>query len=367
MKFNIQREALLKPLQLACGVIERRQTLPILSNILLDLDHQQLSITATDLEVEMIMNVAVTEQLEPGKVTVPARKLMDICRTLPDQASLDFSAQKERAVIRSGNSRFTLLTVSASDFPTVGPLRAALIFSLPQQILRKVIDSTQFAMAHQDVRYYLNGLLLELGNERLCTVATDGHRLAFCEVDAVLNLEEMHQVIIPRKGILEMSRLLADTDAPVEVQLGTNHIRITTPEINFTSKLIDGRFPDYQRVLPKGGDKVIVAERLLLRQAIMRASIVSNEKYHSVRLQLAPGILRLYAHNPEQEEVEEEIAVDYQGKELEIGFNLTYLLDVLSVIAEDKVQIILTDANSSCLIQTMPVNDCQYVIMPMRL
>lgn len=365
MKFSIQREALLRPLQLACGVVERRQTLPILSNILISVEKGEIYLTATDLEVEIVTHFAVDGNAETGRTTAPARKLLDICRTLPDQAQIELTVQTERLGLHSGKSRFTLATLPAAEFPNVDAVTDAIAFSLPQRDLKRMIERTQFAMAQQDVRYYLNGLMLELADGRCTAVATDGHRLALCEVSAALSLADTRQAIVPRKAVMEMARLLSDDEAPIEIKLGTHHIQFSTPEMSFTSKLIDGRFPDYHAVLPRSGDKVISAERALLRQAVMRASVLSNEKYRSLRFQLTPGVLRLHAHNPDHEEAEEEIAVDYQGMELEIGFNANYLLDVLSALNEDRVQITLTDANSSCLIQA--ADDCKYVVMPMRL
>jgi len=365
MKFTIQRELFLRPLQLVCGVVERRQTLPILSNLLLNVEPERIFLTATDLEVEIVANLPLEGKAEGGKTTIPARKLWDICRTLPEQAQIEISVQKERVTIRSGKSRFTLATLPSADFPSVDSISEAITFSLAQRQLKQAVEKTQFAMAQQDVRYYLNGLMLELATDRLTAVATDGHRLALCEIAASIDAREPRQAIVPRKGVVEMARLLADSDELVEVRLGSNHIQFSTAEVSFTSKLIDGRFPDYQSVLPKGGDKVVTAERAELKQALTRAAVLSNEKYRSIRFQLAPGVLRLHAHNPEQEEAEEELSVDYQGSELEIGFNSSYLLDTLGAMSEDKVQFILSDSNSSCLIQSAP--ESKYVVMPMRL
>ncbi|MEW6354493.1 MAG: DNA polymerase III subunit beta [Pseudomonadota bacterium] len=365
MKFTIQREVFLKPLQQVCGVVERRQTLPVLSNLLLSVEPERVTLTSTDLEVQVVAHAPLEGRTEPGKITAPAAKLWDICRTLPDQAAIEISLQKERLVIRSGKSRFTLSTLPASEFPSTDDVDGAAGFSVMQKELKKAIDRTQFAMAQQDVRYYLNGLMMELRHGKFVTVATDGHRLALCETAANLEIKEPRQAIIPRKGIRELLRLLSDSDAPVEVKLGANHIRVSTPEVSFTSKLIDGRFPDYQAVLPKGGDKVVNADRMLLKQALTRASVLSSEKYRSVRFQLAPGVVRLHTHNPEQEEAEEEVSVDYQGGELEIGFNAGYLLDALSAIDEPQVTLTLSDPNSSCLIEAGA--ECRYVVMPMRL
>lgn len=365
MKFTIQREVILRPLQFVCGVVERRQTLPILSHLLLVAEQSSLTLTATDLEVEVVAKVSLDGKFEGGKTTVPARKLLDICRTLPEEALIEISLQKERMQIRSGKSRYTLATLPITDFPNTDAVSDAAIFTMPQQELKRLFDATQFAMAQQDVRYYLNGLMLELSDGRITAVATDGHRLALCEAQLQHGVSEIRQAIIPRKAVTEMSRLLTDIDATIEIRLGTNHIQFLTPELGFTSKLIDGRFPDYQGVLPKGGDKHITAQRNELKQALTRAAVLSNEKYRSIRFHLTEGTLRLYAHNPEQEEAEEELSVDYHGGELEIGFNSSYLLDTLAAIDEEYVKITLSDGNSSCLIQGR--EDCKYVVMPMRL
>ncbi|MEK1907723.1 MAG: DNA polymerase III subunit beta, partial [Pseudomonas sp.] len=243
----------------------------------------------------------------------------------------------------------------------------SLTFSLIQSKLRRLIERTSFAMAQQDVRYYLNGMLIEVQTGVLRAVATDGHRLAMCAMDAAIENTEKHQVIVPRKGILELARLLTEQDGEVAIVLGQHHIRATTGEFTFTSKLVDGKFPDYERVLPRGGDKLVIGDRQALREAFSRTSILSNEKYRGIRLQLASGQLKIQANNPEQEEAEEEVAVDYNGGSLEIGFNVSYLLDVLGVMTTEQVRLILSDANSSALVQEAGNDDSSYVVMPMRL
>ncbi|MWV14801.1 DNA polymerase III subunit beta [Pseudomonas sp. L-22-4S-12] len=367
MHFTIQREALLKPLQLVAGVVERRQTLPVLSNVLLVVEGQQLSLTGTDLEVELVGRVTLEDSAEPGEITVPARKLMDICKSLPSDALIDIRVDEQRLVVKAGRSRFTLSTLPANDFPTVEEGPGSLTFSLIQSKLRRLIERTSFAMAQQDVRYYLNGMLIEVQTGVLRAVATDGHRLAMCAMDAAIENTEKHQVIVPRKGILELARLLTEQDGEVAIVLGQHHIRATTGEFTFTSKLVDGKFPDYERVLPRGGDKLVIGDRQALREAFSRTSILSNEKYRGIRLQLASGQLKIQANNPEQEEAEEEVAVDYNGGSLEIGFNVSYLLDVLGVMTTEQVRLILSDANSSALVQEAGNDDSSYVVMPMRL
>jgi DNA polymerase-3 subunit beta len=367
MHFTIQREALLKPLQLVAGVVERRQTLPVLSNVLLVVEGQQLSLTGTDLEVELIGRVALDEIAESGEITVPARKLMDICKSLPADALIDIRVDEQKLLIKAGRSRFSLSTLPANDFPTSEEGQTSLVINLPQAKVRHLIERTSFAMAQQDVRYYLNGMLLEVGENTLRAVATDGHRLAMCSLAAPIEQQEKHQIIVPRKGILELARLLTEQDADVAIVLGQHHIRATTSEFTFTSKLVDGKFPDYERVLPKGGDKLVIGDRQALREAFTRTAILSNEKYRGIRLQLAAGQLKIQANNPEQEEAEEEVAVDYNGANLEIGFNVSYLLDVMAVMTTEKVRLLLSDSNSSALVQEFDNDESAYVVMPMRL
>ena len=366
MKFSIQREDFLKPLQQIIGVVERRQTLPVLGNVLLNANKKSVRLTATDLEVELQshVNVAVTET---GDITVPARKLLDICRTLPAEAQLDISVKKDRALVRSGKSRFTLSTLPATEFPVIDKIKSARKFSLQESALHGLIERTAFAMAQQDVRYYLNGLMLEPVSGTLRAVATDGHRLAMCELQADVGEGVDQQVIVPRKGIQELQRLLEQKDVVVQVEIGSNHIRITTDELRFTSKLIDGRFPDYQRVMPKNADKRLLINRDLLRQALTRTSILSNEKYRGIRLELSENNIKIQAHNPEQEEAVEEIDANYDSDAIVIGFNVTYLLDVLNAINTDDVEMFLNDGNSSALINKPGDENCRYVVMPMRL
>ncbi|MRI33389.1 DNA polymerase III subunit beta [Endozoicomonas sp. OPT23] len=367
MKFTINREALLKPLQLVAGVVERRQTLPVLSNVLMVVDGNQLSLTGTDLEVELVGRVTLDDVSEGGEITVPARKLMDICKSLPESAVIEFSQDEQRVKVKAGRSRFTLSTLPANEFPSIEEEAGSLTFTIGQSRLRRLIDRTGFAMAQQDVRYYLNGMLLEVSQNKLRSVATDGHRLAMCALDADINQSERHQVIVPRKGILEMARLLTEGDEMVHITLGANHMRAKTGDFMFTSKLVDGKFPDYDRVVPRGGDKIIISDRQELRQALQRASILSNEKYRGIRLILSDGQLKVMANNPEQEEAEEELNLNYHGESMEIGFNVSYLLDVLSVVSGETVKITLSDPNSSALLEESEDSDSTYVVMPMRL
>lgn len=367
MKFTISREALLKPLQLVAGVVERRQTLPVLSNILLVVEGSQLSMTGTDLEVEMVGRIELEQAAEAGSITVPAKKLMDICKSLPDHVDIELTLTGQKVTIKGGRSRFTLSTLPASEFPNVEDGPENLDITIAQGALKRLIDRTGFAMAQQDVRYYLNGMLLELNGSQLRTVATDGHRLAtsLCAVDS--DLAEKLQVIVPRKGILELARLLEDGDKNADLVIGSSHIRVKTGDYTFTSKLVDGKFPDYERVIPKGGDRLVIADRQELRQVLSRIAILSNEKYRGVRLDLTDGYLKVTANNPEQEEAEETLAVDYQNTSMEIGFNVNYLLDALSILSDEMVKISMIDPNSSALVEAVDSSDSVYVIMPMRM
>ncbi len=366
MKFTVSREDFLKPLQLVVGVVERRQTLPILSNVLIQLADGRLSLTGTDLEVEIVGHLNLNAPSESGEITVPARKLMDICRSLPDGAEITFSEEGGRVLVTSGRSRFTLSSLPANEFPSVDDGPGKREFVISQSELKQLISHTSFAMAQQDVRYYLNGMLLEVGENRARVVATDGHRLAMMDVQVPSLDGELTQAILPRKGVIELSRLLAD-DGEVTVVLGNNHIRIATEEFRFTSKLVDGAYPDYDRVLPKGGDKQMMGNREELRNAFSRTAILSNEKYRGVRLLLSEGQLTLVANNPEQEEAQEDVTVNYTAEDLEVGFNVSYVIDVLNVLSGDEARFTLSDANSSALIEDPAKESAVYVVMPMRL
>lgn len=365
MKFTATREAILKPLQTVVGVVERRQTMPILSNVLLAAKGSALSVTATDLEVEMVAEAEVKVETA-GEITVPGRKLHDICRALPDSANVEVSQSGERVTVKAGRSRFTLSTLRAADFPTVDEIAAKQTLRIARQDLRRLVEKTHFSMAQQDVRYYLNGLLLETERKTLRAVATDGHRLALAEVELATAAARDEQLIVPRKGVLELNRLL-DGEGEVELALGTNHIRVQVNGIRLTSKLIDGRFPEYGRVIPKDPPNVVTADRVLLKEALQRTAILSNEKYRGVRLELSENSVVLQANNPEQEEAVETLEVEYSGEAMEIGFNVNYLLDALAAVDSEQVELAVTDANSSCLIRAPGSGSTKFVVMPMRL
>ena len=367
MKFSIDRESLLNALQLVVGVVERRQTLPVLSNVLVVAEEGRLEFTGTDLEVEIVARVAGVHLDRPGATTLPARKWLDICRSLPDNADIQISQEGEQATITSGRSRFVLSTLPASEFPNVEGGQNSVTFEAGDGQLKSMIDKVSFSMAHQDVRYYLNGMLIERTAEHLRMVATDGHRLAMVTEALAGEGDEITQSILPRKGVMELARLLDDSEDTVEIAIGTNHFRLRTATMVFTSKLVDGKFPDYQRVVPRHGDKLVLANRSALKGAFSRAAILSNEKYRGVRFQLESGLLRITANNPEQEQAEEEMALDYDGGSLEIGFNVSYLIDALNALKGDDVKLTLSDPNSSALVEDPQDDTTQYVVMPMRL
>jgi DNA polymerase-3 subunit beta len=365
MKLTASREDLLAPLQSVIGVVERRQTMPVLANVLLAARDNKLSITGTDLEVELVASTQVSVQAS-GDITIPGRKLLDIFRSLPEKTSITLATDGERVSLRAGRSRFTLTSLPAAEFPLVEEINAQQTLNVAQGEFRRLIDKTHFSMAQQDVRYYLNGLLLETDGKSLRAVATDGHRLAIAEMALEGKAKATHQVIVPRKGVLELQRILG-TEGTIELAVGTNHVRAQIGDIRFTSKLIDGRFPEYGRVIPASPPRMVEADREALRQALQRTAILSNEKYRGIRLTARPDLLTIQAHNPEQEEAEDQVEVSYKGEEVEIGFNVNYLLDALSAIDSDKVEIGLTDSNSSCLIHAPGTAHTRYVVMPMRL
>jgi DNA polymerase-3 subunit beta len=366
MQFSIQREVLLKPLQHVVGVVERRQTLPVLANLLVQAKDGKVAFTGTDLEVEMVASTPA-ESVAEGEITIPARKLFDIVRALPDGVRIELKQSGERVALHAGRSRFTLATLPAGEFPTVDEIELVERVSLPEAVVKELMDRTAFAMANQDVRYYLNGMLLDLQTDSLRCVATDGHRLAMKQTELQSSVSTRRQIIIPRKGVNELIGLLEGGDGEVELEFGRNHLRLRRGNVTFTSKLIDGRFPDYEAVIPLGADKTASLDREVLRGALQRAAILSNEKYRGVRLELSPGKLRIVAHNPEQEEAVEEVEADTHVSDLAVGFNVGYLLDALAALRGEKARLSLRDAQSSCLVQEHDNEHARHVIMPLRL
>ena len=366
MKTTIKREDLLTPLQQVIGAVERRQTLPILGNVLFKSSGGDLTLSATDLEIEMVASV-VADNSDDFQVTIPARKLLDICKALPEGSKINFNIEETRVSLTSGRSRFTLATLPASEFPGLDEIAVQQSFEIPQKVFKGLFDKTSFAMAQQDVRYYLNGILMEISTGAIKLVATDGHRLALSQAELDTGVSDERQIIIPRKAVLELSRLLESTDAAASCELSQNHLRVETGSLVFTTKLIDGKFPDYQRVIPVDGNKTLQVERETLKQAMSRIAILSNEKYRGIRLTLTSGNLAIQANNPDQEEAEEELPVEYDETDMEIGFNVTYLIDVLNVLGSEKVQIKLKDSNSSAIMSDSKDESSLYVVMPMRL
>ena len=364
MKFTAAREALLKPLQAVIGVVERRQTMPILSNVLMIARDGQLSVTATDLEVELVAQADVDTD-SGGEITVSGRKLLDICRALPEGSEINISVSGEKLGVKAGKSKFSLATLPAAEFPVVEDIKAGQSLTVSQESLGRLIEKTHFSMAQQDVRYYLNGMLLETSAGHLRAVATDGHRLALGQAELDGKADEQ-QVIVPRKGVLELQRLMTG-EGDLNIEFGANHIRIQLDGIRFTSKLIDGRFPEYERVIPKESSNELKADRGAFKSALQRTAILSNEKYRGIRLVIRDSGVILQAHNPEQEEAEEELEVEYSGEDIEIGFNVNYLLDAIGAVDGEEVTLSVQDSNSSCLIRQPGNDDCTFVVMPMRL
>jgi DNA polymerase-3 subunit beta len=366
MKFTISREVFLQPLTQVVGVVERRQTLPVLANFLLAARDGNLTVTGTDMEVELISTVPA-DISQDGEITVPARKLMDIVKALPDGANISFTVSDDKATLSAGRSRYTLSTLPASEFPATDQVETLESILVAEATLKKMMDKTSFAMANQDVRYDLNGLLFDFSGNQLRAIATDGHRLAICDLESSIEISSDRQLIVPRKGVLELSRMLIGDDAEVILAIGRNHIRLVKGGTTFTSKLIDGRFPDYKAVVPVGADKQMLVDKATFIQALQRAAILSNEKYKGVRLESSGSTIKIIAHNPLHEEAVEEIEAELNFDRLAVGFNVTYLLDALIAIDTDQVSLELKDANSSCLVSAPDSDVNRHVVMPLKL
>ncbi len=365
MQFSIARENLLEALQKVAGVIERRQTLPILSNVLLRVKEGQLTLIGTDLEIELIATTEVSG--ENGETTTSARKLLDICRLLPGGSIIHGELKEGKSLqIKAGRSRFSLATLPCDNFPEFSLGEVTAEVQLKAEALKKLLAKTLYAMAQQDVRYYLNGLLLELEGQTIRTVASDGHRLAWCEQSLLEPAATLSQPILPRKGAQELFRLLSG-DENVTVQLSSNNIRVELPSIIFFSKLIEGRYPDYRRVFPQDISRILTCDRQELKDAISRVSILSNEQFRGIRLEAGANLLKLSAHNPDQEEAEEELEVNFQGESFHAGYNAGYLGDALAHIDSDEVRLSFADQTFSCLIEDGEDPSVRFIVMPMRL
>ncbi|MBL8502358.1 MAG: DNA polymerase III subunit beta [Rhodocyclaceae bacterium] len=362
-----KRDNILTPLQSVCGIVEKRHTLPILSNVLIEKSGDQLTWLATDIEIQIRTHTAGAAGADKTAVTVGARKLQDILRSLPDSAEVSLELSEKRMQVKAGKSRFNLQTLPAEDYPRMSQAESEQVRLQPtQKQFKRLIGLVQYAMAQQDIRYYLNGLLLVVTGNEVRVVATDGHRLAYAS-EQIEEAQPRTEVILPRKTILELSRLLSDNDDVLDIRLSPNQAQFRFGDIELVSKLIDGKFPDYERVIPQSHNKVITLPRTMLLQSLHRAAILTNEKFRGVRLVLAPGSMKIISNNADQEEAQEEIEISYDAEALDIGFNVTYLLDVLNNVSIENVEIRLADANSSALI-TLPGNErFKYVVMPMRI
>ncbi|OGT38251.1 MAG: DNA polymerase III subunit beta [Gammaproteobacteria bacterium RIFCSPHIGHO2_12_FULL_38_14] len=365
MDITVEREALLKPLQALSSIVEKKQTLPILSNILLTVKDNKLLLTGTDMEMELIGSVPLLSETQAGVVTVSARKLCDICRTLPEDATIRMTLEKNYLVVRAGDSYFMLNTLPVETFPHLEADHYALQFKIQQAALKNLLSKTHFAMAQQDVRHYLNGAFLHIHQNKITCVAADGHRLAYAAVTSDHLSDVDTKVILPRKSVLEMIRLL-DQEADVNISINDHRFCLTTNDYIFTSKLINAQYPDYNRLVPQG-KMIATADREVVKQALVRASILSNEKFRGIRFQLESNALRITANNADQEQAEEAVPLDYSGDPIEIGFNVAYLLDVMSAVTTRMIRCIFTDSNSGVLIQPVDGDDSLYVVMPMRL
>ena len=370
MYFEISRKELLTPLKMITGVVEQRQTLPILANTLVQVKNHTLHLTATDAEVEIAcrlpLHVPQLSNDNEGETTLPARKLFDICRSLPDEVTLQIQVEEHQATVKAGKSKFKLQTLPAQDFPTSPQIQTQTEFTISQHNLKELLYKTSFCVATNDVRYYLTGLLLDMAKDKIALVGTDGHRMAVAQHD--FNSRQAAKVIIPRKAVLELTKLLTDSDEAVKVAFDDNHIQFEISEaLRMSSKLIEGSFPDWRSVIPQQADKIVMVETTTLKQSLSRVAILSNEKYKGIRFTLTPNLLTLTAKNTYQEEAEELVEVEYAGETIEIGFNGSYILDAINAISTKKVHLAFSDPNSSCLIMEENNEESQFIVMPMRL
>lgn len=372
MQFTISREALIKPLQRVAGAVEKRQALPILANILLSVKNQLLSLTATDLEIEMIARVPLAHPSAPGNTTIPGKKLMDICKALPENALLSFELTENKVLVRSGKSRYALASLPAENFPRAEESVGDVELSFPQTLLRQLLDFTSFAMAHQDVRYYLNGVCFIFSPQEIRCVATDGHRLVTLALPWRSHLTTTLSVIVPRKAILEMQRLFVEGEEEVGLVIGKNHLRAVISHTSFVTKLIEGKFPDYKAVLPSQQGFFMEVDREQLKQTLLRVSALFSDKFRGVGVQFSSNLLKIIAVTTDKDEVEDEIEINYQGPSLEIGMNASYIIEYLNIIRSEKVRVTFTDADHVVLFETIEDPSLQqaqhsYVVMPMRL
>lgn len=362
------RDDLLGPLQTVSGIVERRHTLPILSNVLLDCSSERSALIATDLEIQVACRTQFHSPSASTAVTTSARKLLDILRALPVEGRVTLESNANRLQLKSGRSRFSLQTLPAEDFPRLTPAsEPGIEIELAQNELRRLLGLVHYAMAQQDIRYYLNGLLLAVEDGELRVVATDGHRLAYARATLDRAEQGRHEVVLPRKAVLELVKLLHDSPEPARICMLTNQVKFSFGQVELFTKIIDGKFPDYGRVIPTTHQKSITVDRIALLQALQRTAILSNDKFRGVRWMLTEGSLRVSCTNNEQEEAQEELEVQYAGDVLDIGFNVNYLVDVLTALPVAQVSCAFGDASSSVLITAPELDDFKYVIMPMRI
>lgn len=361
------RDALVRKLQIVSNIVERRNTLPVLANILLKKEGGTVTLLSSDIEMQIQTSAEVGGEGGDVATTVAAKKFLDILRLLPDSADVSVKLDSKKMSVQAGKSRFALQTLPAEDFPLVQePKEWIAQLTVPQNTLKQLFSMVHFSMAQQDLRYYLNGVLLVVDSAKIKAVATDGHRLAYCDASGQ-GAQSQHEVIIPRKTVLELSRLLSDTDDMVKIDLASNQARFAFSDIVLITKLVEGKFPDFQRVIPKNHQNLVVLNREALLKSLQRASILTSDKFRGIRWVLTPGLLTVVANNSDQEEARDEIEVDYTGPEIDIGFNVNYLLDVLNNLKAETVQFALQDNNSSALVTKPGEDDFKYVVMPMRI
>ena len=366
MIFKTQRETLLAPLTQICGVVEKKGTLPVLSNVLMKTDTDQLLLTTSDLDVEMRSECAA-DVIEPGEITVPAQKFLDICKALPDGSVLQFEFQEGKCLITSGKSKFSLSTLSAMEFPLIEDMESYQQVQIDSNDLKRMLKQTVFCMAVQDVRYFLNGLLFEVSHNKLRCVSADGHRLALSECDYVNDAEINKQILIPRKGVLELQKMIKDIDQTITLFVGNNHVKVQVEHIAMTSKLIDGKFPDYEAVIPLNMEKQFVADKETLRKSLLRVAILSNEQYKGVKFKISQNRLEIVGNNPDQEQAEDVITIATDIEQIETAFNVNYLLEATNAFEDDDIQFSFKEATSSCLIKHPTRTDCRLVVMPLRI
>jgi DNA polymerase III subunit beta len=364
---KLEKEILLKPLQIVIGIVERKQTLPILSNVLIEKEPGKIRFTATDLEIQITTTIEINDKNSSVEsITLGGKKLQEILRILPDQSKITIQTKENKAQIKANTSRFSLQTLPSQDFPKLNnQLTDANKILLNQSTLKALLLSVQYAMAQQDVRYYLNGVLLLIEENKLKVVATDGHRLAF-NAGNIKGNHEKREIILPRKAIIELCKLLGDTDEIVEIEFSAQQAIVSFSGINLTTKVIDGKFPDFERVIPKYNNHLNI-NRMLIQQALQRAAILSNEKFRGVRFVLTERNLSIISNNSEQEEAQEDIETEYHGEAIDIGFNVNYLMDGLNNISSEIAIFSFGDPNSSILITTPQNSEFRYVVMPMRI